>query len=188
MLRMVFRIFLVAATLAILAGSCWAWSGKVVGIADGDTITVLRASREQVKIRLYGIDAPESDQPFGQASRKNLSALVFGEKVDVLVMSVDRYGRTVARINVKGADVNAAQIRDGYAWLYRRYCKTSVCEEWAGLETMARSDRKGLWADEDPVPPWDWRKAGKKKSPSWIDDLITLDKLVRRILRLISSW
>ena len=105
------------------AGTGWAWTGKVVGIADGDTITVLRDGRDQVKIRLYGIDAPESGHPFGKQSKQNLSSMVYGQSVQVDVMDTDRYGRTVARIFVDGEDVNAAQLRSGHAWLYRQYCK-----------------------------------------------------------------
>ena len=90
------------------AGAGWAWTGKVVGIADGDTITVLRDGHDQVKIRLYGIDASESGQPFGKASKQNLSSMVHGQSVQVKVMDTDRYGRTVTRIFVDGEDVNAA--------------------------------------------------------------------------------
>lgn len=186
MLRVVFWEILVA--VALMPGPCWAWSAKVVGISDGDTITVLRTGRSQVKVRLYGIDAPESDQPFGTASKKNLSSLVFGKKVDVEVMDTDRYGRTVARVSVQGEDVNAAQLRDGYAWLYRKYCEGWICLEWAKLEAMARSGKKGLWAEDAPIPPWEWRQAKKGRSSSWIDDFIALERVLRRIQRLLSSW
>lgn len=128
-------------------GAVWAWSGKVVGVADGDTITVLRDGRDQVKIRLYGIDAPESGQPFGKAAKQNLSAMVYGRSVQVGTMDMDRYGRTVARIFVDEEDVNAAQLRSGHAWLYKQYCKERVCGEWVGLEADARSGGIGLWAE-----------------------------------------
>ena len=108
------------------AGAGWAWTGKVVGLADGDTITVLRDGHDQVKIRLYGIDAPESGQPFGKASKQNLSSMVHGQSVEVEVMDTDRYGRTVPRIFVDGEDVNAEQLRSGHAWRYRQYCKDWV--------------------------------------------------------------
>jgi len=164
--------------LSILqAGTGFAWTGKVVGIADGDTITVLRDGRDQVKIRLYGIDAPESGQPFGKASKQNLSSMVYGESVQVEVMDTDRYGRTVARIFVEEEDVNGAQLRAGYAWLYRQYCKSWVCGEWVGLETEARSSQVGLWADKDPVPPWQWRRDKKGASTSWFEKI--LQKAVR---------
>lgn len=161
------------------AGAGWAWTGQVVGIADGDTITVLRDGNEQVKIRLYGIDAPESGQPFGKASKRNLSAMVHGLSVQVEVMDTDRYGRTVARIFVDGEDVNAAQLRSGHAWLYRQYCKTWVCGEWAGLEAEARSSGAGLWADKDPTPPWQWRRDEKGSSTSWVE------KFLRKAVRLL---
>jgi endonuclease YncB( thermonuclease family) len=164
--------------LSILqAGTGFAWTGKVVGIADGDTITVLRDGRDQVKIRLYGIDAPESGQPFGKASKQYLSSMVYGESVQVEVMDTDRYGRTVARIFVEGEDVNAEQLRSGHAWLYRQYCKGWVCNEWGGLEAEARSSGAGLWADKDPKPPWQWRRDKKGASTSWFEKI--LQKAVR---------
>ena len=131
----------------------WAWTGKVVVIADGDTITVLRDGHDQVKIRLYGIDAPESGQPFGKASKQNLSSMVYGQSVQIEAMDADRYDRTVARVFVGAEDVNAAQLQTGHAWLYRQYCKGWVCGEWAGLEAEAKSSGAGLWADRDPTPP-----------------------------------
>ncbi|NCC05219.1 MAG: thermonuclease family protein [Proteobacteria bacterium] len=162
-----------ALLLAILqVGAGWAWTGKVVGIADGDTITVLRHGRDQVKIRLYGIDAPESGQPFGKTSKQNLSSLVYGQSVEVEVMDTDRYGRTVARIFVDGEDVNAAQLRSGYAWLYTQYCKDWICGEWTGLEAGAKSSRVGLWVDKDPTPPWQWRRDKKQASSSWSERLL----------------
>jgi len=146
------------------AGAGWAWTVKVVGIADGDMITVVRDGREQVKMRLYGIDAPESGQSFGKASKRNLSSMVHGRSVQVEVMDTDRYGRTVALIFMDGEDVNAAQLRSGHAWLYRQYCKIWVYGQWAGLETEARSKGAGLWADKKPTPPWQWRRHEKGAS------------------------
>jgi len=161
------------------AGAGWAWTGKVVGIADGDTITVLHNRNDQVKIRLYGIDAPESGQSFGKASKQNLSSMVHGQSVQVEVMDTDRYGRTVARIFVDGEDVNAAQLRSGYAWLYRQYCKDWVCGEWVRLEAEARSSGAGLWVEKDPTPPWQWRRDEKGSSTSLVE------KFLRKVVRLL---
>ena len=161
------------------AGAGWAWTGKVVGIADGDTITVLRYGHDQVKIRLYGIDVPESGQPFGKASKQNLSSMVHGQSVEVEVMDTDRYGRTVARIFVEGEDVNAEQLRSGHAWLYRQYCNDWVCGEWVGLEAEAKSNGAGLWADKDPTPPWQWRRDEKGSSTSWVE------KFLRKVVRVL---
>jgi len=166
--------------LAMLqAGAGWAWTGKVVGIADGDTITVLRDGHDQVKIRLYGIDAPESGQSFGKASKQNLSSMVYGQSVQIEAMDTDRYGRTVARIFVDGEDVNAAQLQTGHAWLYRQYCKGWLCDEWAGLEAEARSSGAGLWADKDPTPPWQWRRDKKGSSAS------SVEKFLQKAVRLL---
>ena len=166
--------------LAVLqAGTGWAWTGKVVSVADGDTITILRHGRDQVKIRLYGIDAPESGQPFGKASKQNLSLLVHGRSIEVEVMDTDKYGRTVARIFVDGEDVNALQLRSGNAWLYTQYCKDWVCGEWMGLEAEAKSSGVGLWADKDPTPPWEWRRDMKQSSSSWPE------KLLRKVIGLL---
>ena len=104
---------------------------------------------DQVKIRLYGIDAPESGQPFGKAAKQNLSSMVHGQSVQVKVMDTGRYGRAVARIFVDGTDVNSAQLPSGYAWLYPQYCKDWICGEWGECEceAIARSSGVGLWAD-----------------------------------------
>lgn len=155
------RRLIFALLLAFVVSAAWAWPAKVVGISDGDTITVLRQSNEQVKIRLYGIDAPESSQPHGKASKANLSAMVFGKAVEIEPTDTDRYGRTVGRVIVGGVDANAEQIRAGYAWLYRQYCKGAMCTEWAGLESAAKSSRVGLWVDSSPMPPWEWRHGGQ---------------------------
>ena len=158
--------FLLMVALALMTTTAWAWPAKVVGVTDGDTITVLRPGNEQVKIRMYGIDAPESAQPHGKASKANLSALVFGKAVEIDPTDTDRYGRTVARVIVGGVDANAEQIKAGYAWLYRKYCSGAVCAEWAEFENHAQKSKAGLWADASPIAPWDWRHAGNSSSSS----------------------
>lgn len=159
------RLFFVV-LLAFAASSAWAWSAKVVGVSDGDTITVLRQGNEQVKVRLYGIDAPESSQPHGKASKANLSDMVFGKVVEIEPTDTDRYGRTVGRVIVGGVDANAEQIKAGYAWLYRQYCKGSLCSKWADLESTAKASKAGLWADKSPMPPWEWRHGGQSSENS----------------------
>ena len=91
-------------------------TGRVVGIADGDTVTVLDANRQQHKIRLAGIDAPEKTQPFGDRSKQNLSTLVFDKQVAVEWKKQDRYGRTVGKVLINGIDANLAQVKAGMAW------------------------------------------------------------------------
>lgn len=87
--------------------------------------------------------------------------MVFGKMVEVEPSDTDRYGRTVARVIVGGVDANAGQIKAGYAWLYRQYCKGPVCSEWAELESAAKASKAGLWADKSPMAPWDWRHGGQ---------------------------
>lgn len=140
--------------------------GRVVSIADGDTVTVLDATNTQWKIRLMGIDAPEKKMPFGQRSKDNLSDLVFNKQVSVEYSKQDRYGRTVGKILFNGIDANLEQIKAGMAWHYKQYQREQSPNErviYTEAEEMARAGRKGLWIDAEPTPPWDWRKQQKNK-------------------------
>ena len=150
---------------AALPSITLALTGKVVSITDGDTITIL-SDKTQHKIRLYGIDTPEKGQPFGNAAKKHTSMLVAGKTVDVTSYDTDKYGRTVGVVRVDGINVNQSLISAGYAWQYRKYCKASFCENWLELEEKTRLSGIGLWADNDPVPPWQWRKGARNNSHS----------------------
>lgn len=136
-------------------------SYRVVGIADGDTLTALSLDRRQLRCRLYGIDAPEKRQAFGQASKLSLSQLSFGRTAQIQVMGRDRYGRAICRVDVGGVDVNREQIARGMAWMYRQYADDL---EYSHAETVARSRRLGIWREASPVPPWDFRRNGRGKS------------------------
>jgi micrococcal nuclease len=135
-------------------------TGKVVGVADGDTVTVLQ-NQNQYKIRLYGIDTPEKGQDFGNRAKQFTSDLIFGKEVRVIEKDVDRYGRVVGMIYIGNICVNEEIVREGLAWVYDYYCKDSVCREWAGLEAQARQSSIGLWSHPDPIPPWDYRKGDR---------------------------
>ncbi|MFZ2540912.1 MAG: thermonuclease family protein [Gallionella sp.] len=141
--------------------------GRVVGIADGDTVTVLDVSNTQWKIRLMGIDAPEKKQAFGNKSKESLSALVFNKQVTVEYSKKDRYGRTVGKIMVDGIDANLEQIKVGLAWHYKQYQNEQSVQDqaaYAQAEDQARAETRGLWGDAEPTPPWDWRKQQKRKN------------------------
>ena len=138
-------------------------SGKVISIADGDTITILDSSKRQHKIRLYGIDCPEKGQPFGKASTQYTAKYTFKKIVKVKSYETDRYGRTVGVVFVDGFNVNQNLIENGLAWQYRKYCKESFCDDWIKLEKQSKHSGLGLWADSDPIAPWRWRK-GKRNS------------------------
>ena len=139
--------------------------GEVIGIADGDTITVLQ-SRTQYKIRLYGIDTPEKSQAFGNKAKRFLSGLVYRKKVRVVEEDVDRYGRIVGSVYLGSTFVNEEMVKSGYAWVYRKYCKRSFCPDWLGMEREARERGLGLWKDKDPIPPWDFRRGNISSAPS----------------------
>jgi endonuclease YncB( thermonuclease family) len=133
---------------------------RVVNIADGDTLTGIDSQKSQTKIRFFGIDAPESDQAFGQASKKALSEKVFGKDITVVIEDVDRYGRTVGRVFYGDRDINLAMVQEGFAWHYKKYSNDPRLAE---AEKKARESKKGLWKDSDPIPPWDWRKTEKER-------------------------
>jgi endonuclease YncB( thermonuclease family) len=138
--------------------------GRVVGVADGDTITVLDGANRQHKIRLAGIDAPEKSQPFGHRSKESLSGLVLSKTVTVETAKVDRYGRQVGKVLVNGADANLAQVQRGLAWHYKSYEReqSSVDRKaYSEAESQAKAARLGLWADVEPVPPWVFRHQKK---------------------------
>jgi len=154
--RLVFRAALAAGLALTVAFSAWAdFTGKVVGVADVDSITVLR-DREQVKVRLVDIDAPEEGQAFGKRSKQALEALVKGQEVRVVEHGQDRYHRTLGRIYRGDLDVNAEQVRQGIAWVFRQYAKDASLDP---IEAEAKERKRGLWRDSDPVPPREWRKA-----------------------------
>jgi micrococcal nuclease len=138
------------------------FSGKVVGLSDGDTISVLREGKA-VKVRLYGVDAPEKAQAFGTQARKFTGDLVFQRDVTVVVHTTDRYGRLVGDVLLPdGLSLTQELVKAGLAWWYRQYAPNEPA--LAQLEAEARTAKRGLWAEAYPVPPWQWRK-GQRASP-----------------------
>ncbi len=128
---------------------------RVVGVSDGDTLTALSTGRERIKCRLYGIDAPEKKQAYGQASKASLAALSFGRSAVIDILGRDRYGRSLCKVQVNGLDVNREQIARGMAWMYRQYARDA---DYSDAEMGAQAHRLGVWRDSDPVPPWDFRR------------------------------
>ena len=147
----------------ILPFICSAWPGKVISVADGDTIAVLHDGKEE-KIRLHGIDCPEGDQAFGDKAKAITTSMVNGRAVNVVSVTTDKYGRTVGLITVDGQSLNESIIRNGYAWVFTKYCKESFCQQWQKIEEAARMQRKGMWADPQIIPPWEWRQLKKEKA------------------------
>jgi endonuclease YncB( thermonuclease family) len=125
-------------------------TGKVVGIADGDTLTLL-VDKTQVRVRLEGIDTPEWAQPFGRKAGQALAKIVFGKVVQVNDLGKDRYGRTLGIVRLDRRNVNLELVREGWAWWYRKYAPKN--KELAAAEAAARKAKRGLWADAKPIPP-----------------------------------
>jgi endonuclease YncB( thermonuclease family) len=161
-----------ACTAQVQAATHESFEARVVGISDGDTISVQDSKAPPRKIRLSGIDAPEKGQPFSDRSKQNLSGLVYGKTVRIEWSKFDRYGRIVGKVLTAPSapcataacpatlDVNLAQLAAGFAWQYRQYEKEQPKTDrqtYATAERNAREQRLGLWKDANPVPPWDWR-------------------------------
>lgn len=144
-----------------------AWQGKILDVHDGDTVTVAPGgdATTPVTIRLYGVDAPELDQPGGDAARVWLAGqLPAGSKVEVIPYGVDRYGRAQALLQRgkagKRRTLNSDLVAAGHAWVEPRYCRAKkMCQVWLGLQMAAQETRQGLWGDAKPVKPWTWRKS-----------------------------
>ena len=163
-------------------------SGKVVGVADGDTITVLDVHHQQHRIRLGGIDAPEKAQPYGQRSKESMSTVVFGKEVDVQWSKHDSTSASSARYGAspdcraslpKTLDAGLAQLTVGLAWWYRKYAKEQSAEDarrYEFAEQEARAKHAGLWADGQPIPPWDGERGRtfmkQKQWPATIDEAV----------------
>jgi endonuclease YncB( thermonuclease family) len=156
---------------SVLAGALLAtavhgrdFDGRVVGIQDGDTVTVLDSAKQQHRVRIAGIDAPEKAQSFGASAKENLSRLAFGKPADLRCSKRDRYGREVCSLYVDDRDVGLEQVRGGYAWWFREYAREQSPEDrkiYAAAESAARAARRGLWQDAVPTAPWDWRRQAR---------------------------
>jgi endonuclease YncB( thermonuclease family) len=157
-------LLIVAILLFLVPVRLPAWQGNVVGISDGDTIKVLR-NRQEVRIRLWGVDCPERRQDFGDRAKRRTSELAFGKTVEIQEMDRDRYGRTVAIVILPdGLILNEALVGDGLAWVHLKYCnRPEKCAKWQDLERSARSRMLGLWSMPNPVAPWEFRRAAHKR-------------------------
>lgn len=141
-----------------LAAPSWAAKtieGKVISVADGDTLTLVDANREKVKVRLGQIDAPESAMPYGGKAKQALADKVFGKQVSIAVETKDRYGRVVGVVWLQGKEINLQLLEEGMAWWYKDY---SSDKRYQVAQEQARQAKKGLWEQANPQAPWEWRK------------------------------
>lgn len=160
------KILCLTAALWAPAAFAVVLTGEVVGVADGDTITLLIADQVRHRIRVDGIDAPERTQPYSQVSKRSLSDMVYRQQVTADCTKRDRYGRDVCKVMIDGRDVGLVQIQRGLAWHFKRYAGEQVPEDrraYSEAEAEARAARRGLWRDAEPVAPWEFRAA--KRTP-----------------------
>jgi len=155
-----FRLFF--CTLLLSSGVCSAevFAGRIVGVIDGDTVDVLIDTETLIRVRLSGIDAPERKQAFGSVAKKALSELTFDRRVIIEAQKVDQWGRLIGKVLVAGNDANLAMVKNGLAFHYKKYQHEQPADDrqlYAAAELAARTRRIGLWADEEPVPPWEFR-------------------------------
>ena len=132
--------------------------GKIIHISDGDTVHLLTDNKEKIKIRLNDIDAPESKQAFGNKSKENLKKYIYQKNVVVKYKNKDKYKRVLGTIYYQNRDINLQQVKDGYAWVYKKYSKNPI---YFKAEQEAKSKKLGLWSDKNPIEPWEFRKNKK---------------------------
>jgi endonuclease YncB( thermonuclease family) len=157
--------------ILLLAGTACAGrtvEGTVRAVYDGDTVLLATREKSRLKVRLYGIDAPETKkpdrpgQPYGDLSRQTLKEKIMGRRVAAEIVDIDQYQRAVAVIRYDGRDINREMVSEGMAWAYRRYLQGAYASEYIGSETGARSRRAGLWRESNPRPPWEFRNGPAK--------------------------
>jgi endonuclease YncB( thermonuclease family) len=156
------RYLIIILTILVSASISFAFQGKVVRVIDGDTIVILNIDNEQTKVRLYGIDSPESKQAFGTRSKQFLSKLIFGQVVAIVDMGNDRYGRTIGKIYLDDQYINLMMVQAGMAWWYKQYSKRDT--ELSLAQTKAQKQQLGLWIDPKAVAPWEFRAKKKDKN------------------------
>ena len=162
-MQVVRRVFIFLLMLGLvfhmLSPIAHAWQASVISVSDGDSFKVKRDTRI-LKVRLYGIDSPEMNQAHGRPAR-NIARqwLIPGRQVEVEPMYRDNYGRIVALVWAQDTLVNAELVRSGAAWVYPRFCRSrEICEPMVDMQEEARQARRGLWQEQQPEPPWQWKK------------------------------
>lgn len=158
--------------LLLLAGSAHAGrtiEGMVRAVYDGDTVLLTTREESRLKVRLYGIDAPETQKPdkpgqaYGAISRRTLMYKIMGRRVTAELVDIDQYKRAVAVIRYSGRDINREMVSEGMAWAYRQYLQGTYASEYIGAENLAREHRAGIWREPNPQPPWEFRNGRQRK-------------------------
>ena len=158
--------------LLITSGEAFAGpvvQGMVRAVYDGDTILLATPRQNRLKVRLYGIDAPETSkkdspgQPFGAVAKRTLMFKIMGKEVSAEIIETDQYNRSVAVIHYAGRDINREMVSEGMAWAYRRYLAGPYASQYIEVEQAARASRRGLWSASNPTPPWEFRHKNRRQ-------------------------
>ena len=160
MQKYLLSVIIMICLLFIYVQAASAATAEVVKVHDGDTITVLIDGNHE-KVRLYGVDCPELEQPHGKAATSFLAAYLHGKKVSVYATKLDPYGRSVAFVVVGAEMAQEALLDNGLAWVDARYCKVKFCKDWVRKQAQAQKKKLGLWADDEPIEPRHWRKGAR---------------------------
>ncbi len=143
------------------AASSGRYGGRVVSIIDGDSL-VVRHGERMSQIRLWGIDAPEWDQPHAHYAKKLLQNMLLNRKVVIEPYYRDDYNRVIAQVLLGGQSINQLLVARGYAWVHIYYCKKEICDAWKRLQAEARKRGEGLWRNREAVPPWRWKRMKRR--------------------------
>lgn len=172
-----------------------AFSGVVIKVSDGDTIQVRAAGGGVTKIRLYGIDCPETTQSYGKSAARYVEKAALNRSVNVKVIETDQYGRQVAIVTVKNeqTSLNAQLVRQGYAWYYPQYCRSGdFCKNLKSLEHAARKQKLGLWQDPDTTPPWEYRRNAKNNGNNsefnWEENISEIGEFLKQFFRRVKRF
>jgi micrococcal nuclease len=164
------KILLMVGLFLLVPSLCRAWQGKVVAVAEGDTLTVLHDGKKE-QVRIYGIECPKKQQDSFQKAKEFTSALVSGKILEIEPMEKDRFARTLAMVTADGNNLNRELVKSGLAWVYTQDCRRPECRELLELEKQAKLGRIGLWAASNPIPPWDF-KPGKTPKAVYSGDVL----------------
>ena len=160
MFKLIFSLFLITSCFSKKTPvSIPTIEGKVIKIVDGDTYDLLMKNNNTMRIRMRGIDAPERGMPFYRVAKEHLGKICFGKLIHLENLEKDRYGRTIAYSYSDGTELSHEMIKAGMAWHFKKYSSDAVLSD---LEIVARKSKLGLWADENPIPPWENRRLHKK--------------------------
>lgn len=148
-------------TVGVVHAGSWSFHARVVYVVDGDTVEIMWKN-EYIRVRIWGIDTPEWDQPYSTESKAFTKKMLAGKIVDVFPKDHDKYGRLVAVIKRNHVNISEELVRSGLAWVHIYYCKEPICNYWKKLQRKARSEHLGLWHDRHPTSPWQWKWTHKR--------------------------